>query len=60
MRTKKPTSFRLSPEALDLLTKLCEKLGLSQTAVIEYIVRRVAEQEGIDRDTNTDHTVSTE
>jgi predicted transcriptional regulator len=38
-------SIRISPEAKALLLKLAQHLGLSQTAVLELAIRRLAEQE---------------
>ena len=46
MDTKGSTSFRLSPEARRLLKQLARRLGLSQAAVIELMVRKFAEKEG--------------
>ena len=47
--TKKadPTSFRLSPEALELAEALTQKLGLTRTALMELALRRLAEVEGV-------------
>ena len=42
---KKPMGIRISQEAKDLLIKLAEHLGISQTAVLELAIRRLAEQE---------------
>lgn len=44
---KEPTSYRISKTAKQLLALLAAKLGLSQTAVIELAVRRLAEAEGV-------------
>lgn len=38
-------NFRLSPEALELIRELSEQLGLSQAAVLELAVRKLAERE---------------
>jgi predicted transcriptional regulator len=38
-------SIRISQEAKDLLVKLAEHLGVSQTAVLELAIRRLAKQE---------------
>jgi hypothetical protein len=46
-RNQKPTSFRLSPEALALIKQLAEALGLSQAAVLELAIRRLARSEKI-------------
>jgi predicted transcriptional regulator len=45
MPDKQPTSFRLSPEALSLIRELAEKLGVSQAAVLEMAVRKMAKEE---------------
>ena len=42
---KNPTSFRLSDEALRLIARLSETLGINQTAVIEQAVRKLARAE---------------
>lgn len=42
---KTATSFRLSEQALQLIKALARKLGISQTAVIEMAVRKLAEKE---------------
>jgi antitoxin component of RelBE/YafQ-DinJ toxin-antitoxin module len=47
---KKPTSIRLSAEGKRLQKALADKLGLSASAVIELALRRLAEQEGIERE----------
>lgn len=60
MKKKGNTSVRLTLEADALLKELARKLGISQTAIIEIAIRRLAEQEGIDRDTDANHPVSTE
>lgn len=44
---KKPTSFRLSDEALELIAKLATHLGVSQAAVIEMAVRLLAKREKV-------------
>ena len=44
---KKAMGIRLSQEAKDLIIRLAKHLGLSQTAVIELAVRRLAQQEGL-------------
>jgi predicted DNA-binding protein len=41
----KQTSFRLSVEAHRLLEELAAKLGISQTAVLEILIREMAKQE---------------
>jgi predicted DNA-binding protein len=45
--TKRATSFRLSHEALRLVKELATSLGISQTAVLEIIIREKAKQENI-------------
>jgi hypothetical protein len=42
---KQSTSFRLSDEALCLIRELSESLGLSQAAVVEMAVRKLAREE---------------
>ena len=42
---KKPTSFKLSKEALRLLKQLSARMGLSQAALIELAVRKLAQGE---------------
>jgi biotin operon repressor len=44
---KEQTSYRISTTAKQLLALLATKLGLSQTAVIELAIRRLAEAEGV-------------
>jgi Arc/MetJ-type ribon-helix-helix transcriptional regulator len=44
---KKQTSIRLSPEAQELIRKLVQKLGISQSDVLELAIRRLAEQEHV-------------
>ena len=44
---KRATSFRLSKEALYLLAQIARKNGISQTAVLEIIIREKARSEGI-------------
>jgi len=46
---KTKTSFTLSDEAKDLLQQLSAKMGISQTAVIETIIREKAKREKIKR-----------
>lgn len=38
-------NFRLSPEALELIKELSGALGVSQAAVVEIAVRRLAREE---------------
>lgn len=44
---KKRTSYTLSEEAKRLLARLAEKLGVSQTAVLEILIREKAKQEEV-------------
>ena len=37
--------IRMSQEGKDLLVRLAEHLGISQTAVVELAIRRLAKQE---------------
>jgi predicted DNA-binding protein len=46
---KKSTSFRLSPEALSLLSKMSQELGISQASLIELAVREFAKRKTIAR-----------
>ena len=45
---KYPTSVRLSPMAKALLKALSERLGVSQSAVLEIAIREKARAEGVD------------
>lgn len=47
MNNKQPTSLRLSPEAKRLLEELAKKLGVTQAAIVEIAIRRLAETEGV-------------
>lgn len=47
MSNKQATSIRLSPEAKRLLAELAKKLGVSQAAIMEIAIRRLAQTEGI-------------
>lgn len=47
MKEKLPTSIRLSPEAKQLLKALSDKLGISQVAVLEVLIREKAKAENI-------------
>lgn len=47
---KKATSIRLSEEGKLLRKLLADRLGLSESAVIELALRKLAEMEGIKRD----------
>lgn len=42
---KEPTSFRISPEAKELLRLLSEELQIPQSAIIELLIREKAKQE---------------
>jgi hypothetical protein len=42
---KNPTSYRLSEEALALIDRLAEALGISRTSVVEMAVRQLARRE---------------
>ncbi|MFN8486530.1 MAG: ribbon-helix-helix protein, CopG family [Caldilineaceae bacterium] len=41
------TSFSLSEEAKKLLEELAKKYGVSQTAILELLIREKAKQEGL-------------
>jgi hypothetical protein len=41
---RKPTSYRLTTVAVDLIAVLAKGLGVSQTAVIEMAVRKLANE----------------
>jgi hypothetical protein len=43
--SKNPSSFRLSPEALDLIGQLADHLGISKTSVVEMAVRQLSRRE---------------
>lgn len=47
MGKKYPTSIRLTPEAARLLKEVAKKLGITQAAVMEIALRRLAEIEGV-------------
>jgi len=47
MKGIKSTSIRLTAEAQRLRAALAEKLGVSQSAVIELAIRQMAEREGV-------------
>ncbi len=44
---KKQTSIRMSDTAKKLVVLLAERLGISQSAVLELAIRTLAKQEGI-------------
>lgn len=43
----KPTSVRLSDDAKRLIKLMSDKLGISQTAIIELAIREKARREGV-------------
>ena len=45
MGKKEAVSFRLSPEAVQIIRDLAKKLGVSQADVVEMAVRKLEEQE---------------
>ena len=47
MDTKKPTSIRLSEDGKRIRKLLAKKLGLSESAIVELALRRLAEMERI-------------
>ena len=48
MNNKSNTSVRLTPEATRLLKEMAKKLGISQTAVMEIMIREKAEAMGVE------------
>ena len=48
MDTKQAVTIRLSGEAKRLLIELAQRLGISQTAVLELAVRRLAKLEEVE------------
>ncbi len=44
---KRKTSFTLTPEGLRLLAELSERLGVSQSAVLELAIREYAHSRGV-------------
>ena len=44
---KRPTSFRLSEDAINLLKGLAKVRGLNQTAVLEMLIRMEAKDAGV-------------
>jgi uncharacterized protein (DUF1778 family) len=46
MKTK-PTSIRLTLDAIRLIALACQKLGISRTAFIELAIREKAKREGV-------------
>jgi hypothetical protein len=49
MKPKRQANFRLSDEAHRLLAALAKKLTISQTAILELAIRRLADEEKIRR-----------
>ena len=47
MARKGTTSFRISPEAHEMLKALADKLAVTQAAVLELSIRKYAELENI-------------
>jgi predicted DNA-binding protein len=45
MEKKRATSIRLTPEAKRLLTDMAQQLGISEAAVVEIAIRRLAGEE---------------
>jgi predicted transcriptional regulator len=45
--TKKQTGIRLTDEGRELLEELARKLGVSQTAIMEIAIRKMAANEGV-------------
>lgn len=43
-KKRSPTSFRLSLEAISLVGRMADKLGVSKTAVVEMALRDKAER----------------
>ena len=46
-KEQKTTSLRLTPKAMCLLKMLAEKLGVTQTAIIEMALREFAEKRDV-------------
>ncbi|HRF96258.1 MAG TPA: ribbon-helix-helix protein, CopG family [Aggregatilineales bacterium] len=46
--SKHPTSIRLSERAKLLMERLADKLGISQSAVIEIAIRALADREKVE------------
>ncbi len=53
---KKHSSYRLSDEGKQLLRLLAQKLGVSETAVLEMAVRKLAEREEVREERNVPGT----
>ena len=54
VRNKVGVSYRLSPNAIALIAGLTNKLGVSQAAVMEMAIRKLAIQEGVSIDVPID------
>jgi hypothetical protein len=46
-RDKRSSSFRLTDEAFTLLAKTAEHLGITQSGVLELLIRKEAERLGL-------------
>ena len=46
-RDKRSSSFRLTDEAFTLLANIAEHLGITQSAVLELVIRKEAERLGL-------------
>jgi predicted DNA-binding protein len=44
-RIQKASSYRLSPEAMEIIKEMSERLGISRAAVIEMAVRKLEQWE---------------
>lgn len=47
MARKASTTIRITPEAREILKTLAAKLGVSQAAVMEIAIRKLAQQENV-------------
>jgi len=47
MAARRATSFRLTAQALRLLAAAAKRSGISQAAILEIAIRRLAKREGI-------------
>lgn len=54
MTTKVQSSIRLTEDAKQLRKLISDKLGLSESAVVELAIRRLAELEGVKVKQNND------
>lgn len=50
---KKSVGMRLTLDATKLLRAMADKMGLSQTSVMELAIRRMAEAEGVTADNSS-------